>query len=202
MSFQLFLLALVLPFIGPVDNGDHIESVWTVSGTSRVLVEGQSNVNEFQCVTLHYEGKDKLEKRIDPNTRNRFLTGSIEMKVRSFDCENRMMTRDLRETLKEDLYPTISIELISLRLPEKLERSQKVRGEAEITIAGNTRVLDLTWTLSMPDRDKMRLSGNRELKFSQFGLEAPTKMMGMIRVRDELFVDFDLLMEMDERRVN
>ncbi len=191
-----FFLAILLPLIGiTTGNMEDVEAKWKVSGTSRVVVEGQSNVNEFKCVTIRYEGDDVLTQRNDNASGKRILEGSINMKVKSFDCENRIMTRDLRETLKEDAYPEITVDVVSIALPEKDGKNHKVDGEAEITLAGETRLMDFTWEVSYPNSKKIRLSGNREIRFSQFNIEPPTKMMGMIRVKDTLMVDFDLVLD-------
>ncbi len=192
-----FFLAILLPLIGfATGHVDEVEAKWKVSGTSRVVVEGQSNVNEFKCVTIRYEGNDVLSQRNDNASGKRILEGSINMKVKSFDCENRVMTRDLRETLQKDAYPEITVDVVSITLPDNDGKSHKVDGQAEITLAGETRLMDFTWEVSYPNSQKIRLSGNRELKFSQFNIDPPTKMMGMIRVRDELLVDFDLVLEL------
>ncbi|TVR90227.1 MAG: YceI family protein [Saprospirales bacterium] len=197
MIKSLFFLAISLPLIGfTANHPEDIEAKWKVSGTSRVVVEGQSNVNEFKCVTIRYEGNDVLTQRNDNASGKMILEGAINMKVKSFDCENRIMTRDLRETLKEDAYPEITVDLVSIVLPDKEGNCHKVDGKAEITLAGETRLMDFTWEVSYPNSQKIRLSGNRELKFSQFNIEPPSKMMGMIRVKDKLLVDFDLVLDM------
>nr|MBS0036609.1 YceI family protein [Saprospiraceae bacterium] len=176
-------------------EGNTSESYWEVKATSKVLVEGKSNVNEFQCVTLNYEGEDQLKKSYHSQSKNWNLTGSIDMKVKSFDCENRIMTRDLRETLRAEVHPTISIELLQFLLPEHPRPSEKITGRAKITLAGNSRTFNITWTL-FKEGDTMRMLGTHDFKFSDFNLDPPTKMMGMIQVRDDITVDIDLTMEM------
>lgn len=198
MKSCIFLVFIFIPFIGFNQKAMNIESLWTVAGTSKVMVEGSSNVNEFQCVTLNYEGADELKKFFREENGDRILTGAVEMKVRSFDCENRMMTRDLRETLKEQVYPNITIELQSLRIPESASKQQRVTGRAKVTIAGTSQELDMNWTLVRENVSTMRLLGTHDFSFTQFNIDPPTKMMGMIRVKDEIKVDFDLVMEMKE----
>lgn len=198
MKRLIFLVLILLPLTVFNQKAMDIESLWKVSGTSKVMVEGSSNVNDFQCVTLNYEGADELKKFIHHDNGERLLTGAVEMKVRSFDCENRIMTRDLRETLKEQVYPNIVIELQSLRIPESAAQQQSVSGRAKVTIAGTSWELDMSWTLIRENASSMRLLGTHDFSFTQFNIEPPTKMMGMIRVKDEIKVDFDLVMEMKE----
>lgn len=178
------------------------ESLWMVSGSSRILVEGSSNVNEFQCVTLHYEGEDILRKKPIHKQNKWELTGAIEMQVKSFDCESRMMTNDLREILKEGDYPKISINLLSLMIPGQLQNPQKVKGKVAITLAGTSRIFEMAWTLFPENPKKLRLAGTHDFTFSQFNLDPPTKMMGMIKVKDEITVDLNLLMEFHSYKIS
>ncbi len=189
------IIGLFFPFLTFAQGSDY--SVWEVSTASKVVVEGASNVNEFQCATAHYRGSDLLRKTFLPASSTWRLTGKIEMEVRSFDCENRMMTRDLRHTLKADDYPRITIEILSLEIPENPVSGQKVSGKADITLAGNSRTFDIRWTLVLED-DRMRLMGKQNFKFTQFDLDPPTKMMGMIQVKNDIVVDFDLSMQLIE----
>jgi hypothetical protein len=187
------LITLFFPIATFAQSSDY--SIWEVSGSSKVIVEGASNVNEFQCATANYRGTDLLRKSSLPGISSYRLSGKIEMEVRSFDCENRMMTRDLRETLKAEEYPKITIELLSLIIPENPVNGQKVSGKADITLAGNSRTFDITWTLIL-DRDFMRLKGTQDFKFTQFNLNPPSKMMGMVQVKNDIVVDFDLSMQL------
>lgn len=172
------------------------ETLWRVSASSNIKVSGESNVNEFECVTLHYKGDDMLIKRKNGSYDLNELIGSIEMKVHSFDCENRIMTRDLRETLKAEDYPNITIKIISLLIPEDMNSSgQLLKGKAEITLAGTTELVELNWRVIPENGHKIRLLSSREFTFTQFGIKPPSKMMGMIQVKDQLLVDIDFAIE-------
>lgn len=197
MIWHLILfLTFLMPEFTEVKVDSDKASLWKVSASSNIKVHGQSNVNEFQCVTIHYKGDDKLIKKRNGFYNLNELIGTISMDVHSFDCENRIMTRDLRETMEADAYPNISISILSLLIPEVIERNgQFLKGKAEITIAGNSQLVDLNWRVIPENDQKIRLLSTRDFSFTQFGLTPPTKMMGMIRVKDKLQVDIDLAIE-------
>lgn len=197
MIWYLFLLMIFAgQELSSVDFYKAADSIWRVSASSNIKVTGESNVNEFECVTLNYKGEDRLIKKDNGFYNLNELIGTISMQVHSFDCESRMMTRDLRETLKADAYPQINITIVSLFIPQNINaKGQLIEGEAEITIAGCTQKVGLNWRVIPESNNKIRLLSSKDFSFTQFGIKPPSKMMGMIQVKDELLVDIDFTLE-------
>ncbi len=175
--------------------GSMAASFWRVVSSSNILIEGSSNVNSFKCAMVRYNGADQLLKQQVRQGEHWDITGAVTMKVARFDCENNMMTRDFRETLKATQYPDIVFELITLSVPDRLNGRYNTTGRAKITIAGKTRIFNLHWDLIPENEKTIRLTGTHDFRFTQFDLTPPNKMMGLIQVRDEIRVHFDLVIE-------
>jgi hypothetical protein len=62
----------------------------------------------------------------------------------------------------------------------------------EITLAGVTKTATVHFTLK-PKGDFLQLTGRYAVSFSDFNLEAPERMMGLVKVKEDLLVEFNLL---------
>ena len=74
-----------------------------------------------------------------------------------------------------------------------------LRVEGEITLAGTSRpvTIDVTATQLAPNR--FRLRGGLPLRMTDFGIQPPVALFGLIRARDELWVSVDLNVELAAR---
>ena len=104
-----------------------------------------------------------------------------------------LITRDFCHTLKADKYPYINIELVYLDLDaENLWISQKIEGKLEVIIAGQMKTLILDFQPEPSGGNSIILKGSVDLLFDDFGLEAPEKLFGLIKVEDSIKAEFKL----------
>jgi hypothetical protein len=113
------------------------------------------------------------------------------MDVQSFDCQNPVMTQDLRKTLKTKVFPRLIIRFTNLnRHPDN--DPEPVKGALTIQLAGVTRRLDIVYRFIPGENNSFTLVGAKQVKFSDFNLVPPQKIGGMIQPKDELEVQFHL----------
>src|ERR1700712_2428451 len=80
---------------------------WVISENSSLCVNGSTNINKFACDIPTYDQTDTLTVIKGKGGKEVVLSGTIGLKVQSFDCHNSIMTRDLRKTLKEKEFPRL-----------------------------------------------------------------------------------------------
>jgi hypothetical protein len=125
--------------------------------------------------------------------RLRFKQCTIHIDVGQIDCRHRFITSDLRKTLKYPEFEYMKIHFVSLDDPFPITASQRIRGVVDIELAGSTKRIDLWFDVSHQASGKLlHLSGQKELLFSDFKLEPPKKLAGMIKINEELKVNVDL----------
>jgi polyisoprenoid-binding protein YceI len=104
------------------------------------------------------------------------------------------MNQDLQAFLKVKEHPSASIRLIKVDISGD-QIMNKPRQEAislmEITLAGITKRYQIPVTITN-DGGEYGFSGSLELNICDFDLEPPVVMMGLIRVKEEVKVDFKL----------
>lgn len=186
--FFTWLLSVSWMFVGPN------REVWHVQPTSHLRVDGQTNVNQFHCIVPDYNSLDSLVcLQAQVGTDACRVAGSMHIPIAVFDCQHRMMTKDLQKTLKMEQYPTMRIDFKNFsQMPSKLSRGSTLIANTEIRLAGVTKSYHLVFTVKNAAGHVLDLKGSLSILFSDFKLIPPSKLGGTIRVKDELIVNVSL----------
>ncbi|HEV8240148.1 MAG TPA: YceI family protein [Thermoanaerobaculia bacterium] len=186
--------------------------------SSQVWLDGKTNVNAWQCVggSLGAElaiaaPAGELERRLGDWQRRPSgarLDGSAEesaswdaevelrIPIAALECGNAAMEHDMRKALRAAQYPQIGYRFVRLSearyVPAGAVPAFALRVEGEISLAGASRpvTIDVTATQLAPGR--YRLRGGLPLRMTDFGIQPPVALLGLIRARDELWVSVDL----------
>ncbi len=166
---------------------------WVLLKGGSLSVKGKTNVNEFTCSITGYANADTLFL-YNRNTGQPFaLQGQLDLPVKLFNCKNPIMTADLRKTLKAKTYPDLSIRFLSLsRVPIAGAQQENIKGNVEISLAGKKRRYEVNYTISISGAKIVNLLGERNINFTDFDLEPPSKLGGMIKTENQLNVQFRL----------
>lgn len=194
------LLFIILSgFSSKPDRGVLIHRL-IVQPSSKLIIDGKTNVNDFRCAITQYFGKDTLElKEGGPNRRPVFTKGYVGLEASRFDCGMQIMTNDFWKTIKSREYPFVSIEFISFeRLPQYDRVKDVFKGKLQISLAGVTKKFEMNCTIEPEQTGLIHLKGGRSFTFSDFNLEPPSRMMGLVKVDDALDVNFHLVLLLDE----
>lgn len=180
-----FLLVLLLSLPARPDSSDAAFQV-SVLSPSRVAIEGSSTVNRFACEAEAVRGSGS------------FADGRAEAHVTvptaAFDCGKERMNRDLREAMKAELHPEVHFELIGYGPAVPIASNQdRLLVEGRLTIAGVTRTVEIDAVAERQANGTYRLRGHKRLRMSDFGIDPPTALAGLIRTHDQIAVRFDLL---------
>jgi hypothetical protein len=191
-----WIVLLFLSLTGFVSSG-HLSGLetkkWVVSESSNLCVNGSTNINNFACDILAYDQTDTITLSKSKSDKEIILSGSIGLKIQSFDCHNSMMTRDLRKTLKATQFPELHINFLSLnKLPDLSAKPEAIKGLVDIEIAGVKKRFEVNYQISEDAQKTIHLLGLRDINFSDFNLIPPRKLGGMIQTRDKLSVNFHL----------
>lgn len=194
----LFFFFLALPLIkGQREKGNTLTVVkWAIEPQSNLTIDGRSNVNTFQCgikeflrtdtlVYMSYEGIQKPAS----------LKGTVTIDIKRFDCGHKFITTDLRKTLKADENPNLVIRFVSMDKIQAKAINQNTKGMVEIQLAGVTRQYEVNYVIQNNDTRHLQLTGNRTILFSDFNLKPPTRLAGLIKVAEEITVQFQLLLK-------
>ncbi|MCG9971574.1 YceI family protein [Christiangramia crocea] len=154
---------------------------------SELIIAGSTNVNKFDC---------RFDIGLITNTRSikysfeenylYFPELNLHLSINGFDCGNRRMNEDFCDLLKSETYPEIKIKI------DKIELISAQYSKAYITVklAGVENMYNLPVQI-----EEDRFKGQFKMNIRDFGLEPPTKALGLIEVNEEIEVRFNLLVQ-------
>ncbi len=168
---------------------------WNVTSASYLQIDGTTNINSFQCGSAYQSGNDMIRERWDTSNEKWEIFGSIYLEVDNFDCNNRVMNNDFKNTLDYSNHPEIKVEFIDLKERHVKGNTRMAEGWVAITIVGKTQKYYVKSELEFLDDYYSILRGKQAFNFSDFDLSPPQKGLGLVRVNDELTVSFELILE-------
>ena len=161
---------------------------WIIDSSSQLLIHGKSNVNSFTCSIPYYSHIDTLHYAVI-NTKLIFSDNKMVIPIRDFNCGNNVITKDLRRTVKAADNPYLSIAFVSMNT-----NAHGSTAEMKITLAGVTKLASIEF-IQTTKGQLLQLIGKHTVAFNDFGLVAPKHVFGLVKVQQELNVEFNLLIK-------
>jgi hypothetical protein len=197
-----WFLAVVATNVGLKDgsslnNVDSKPSIkWSVERTSTMRVEGASNINTFRCDIVGYYNRDTIVcVRNGQANKPVQLSGSLKIDILSFDCHSKLITKDLRKTLKAADHPKLIIRFLSLeRMPVFDGNTDIIKGLVRVELAGTSKTFGILYSFIKPGSSYIIMNGGRVFNFSDFHLKPPSKVAGIVKIKDEFEVNFRLIL--------
>ncbi|UCS93022.1 YceI family protein [Echinicola marina] len=186
------LLAFIGVLLLPIKPKEPKIIMWHILEESELGIAGTTNVNSYYCMSDNYFGDDKIYERYSSDG-NISWSGKIKVPASSFDCANNIMTKDFQTTIKADQHPYIGMEFLHL---EKVHgMGNVISGEAIVTLVQVHKKIKIDCEIQKTDDGVLKLEGSHSFLFSDFGLEAPRKFFGAIKVKDSVTVEFKLFLK-------
>lgn len=193
----LSLLAILM-----MANGGVIfaQDMFVAGKESRLWIEGSSNINQFKCKANEYTGKALIPHTSLSETEADNPSNDLEIRVEivtdQFDCGKRRMNRDLRNALKSDQFPKIIFEFShaeTISGPEENDSTYSILVHGNLTVTGVTREIEFTAEGMYQNSGKMQARGSKDIRMTDFNIEPPTGLLGLVKASDHLTVHFDLI---------
>lgn len=162
----------------------------TVLPGSDLTIIGDSNIAAFQCEfeTSYLEGTQEIGYNQTGNE-IRFTGAILSLNNRGFDCGSRGINNDFHDLLKTKEYPKILLEMEKI----DLQSPAKAVANVAITIAGIKKYYEVPVIIKTGVISEFK--GFLVINIKDFKLEPPKKLFGMIKVKDEIEIKFDLLVK-------
>jgi hypothetical protein len=173
-------------------TGDNSFARWVVEKNSSLNIQGETNINSFQCDVTEYLKADTLVYTKNDATRKLCFTNScLVIDVNRFDCHSKFITEDFRSALKADENPKLRIVFLTIDEFSNTS-SQFVKGIVQIELAHASKQVEINYTIKALPGNRIQINGSHIFSFTDFNLKAPRKLAGLIRTKDEIKVNFQL----------
>ncbi len=189
-QMKTFLLILTLTLISFRTDKKVVANAWVVEKNSTLAIDGSSNINKFTCDIKEYLKIDTLKSVNDAHRKKLlFVNSSLSIDIKRFDCHHKFITADFRKMLKADTHPDLRIHFVSL---DEFHEAGIVKGLVDIELAGRRKRMEVVYKCVHIGGNQLRLEGDKTMRFSDFQLEPPKKIGGLIRINEEINVHFNL----------
>lgn len=115
--------------------------------------------------------------------------------VNGFECAIKAMSKDLQKTLNAEEFPCLHLQINEIVIAEDAKEIENLDVKANVTVslAGVTRdaIIEDGQVINHSE-NSLTLKGSKLLLMTDFEIEPPTKFLGLIRVTNELEVQFEI----------
>lgn len=158
---------------------------YTFAPGSRVWVEGTSTVHDWSC------DAEQIAGTLDATTSGGAMTGlsslTVTVPVATLDCDNGTMNGKLRDALGSS---PIRFVLSNARVGSPNNGRFLVEADGQLTIHGTTRTQRVRAEGRALSGGRFHFTGDVPITMSQFGVDPPRAMAGVLRTGDRVTVKF------------
>ena len=150
--------------------------------------DGRATVGNFTGTTSEVSGEMSGSDSLQT------VRGWVEAPVATLKTGNDRRDRDLRRSMEAEKYATIRFELAGVEPPAVVGDSMSARLRGRFIIHGVSREATVPVTLVfLPE--SVRVHGETQLNLEEYDIGGLTKMMGMLKMHEEIVVRIDLVFE-------
>jgi len=169
----------------------------TLTPDSRIWVEGTSTVRDFKCTSKSLQASvdasaDAVRALLGGNKAVKSVQFAVPTKT--LDCGNGTMNGHMLEALKEKEHGEITFRLVSYDLASA-DSGAKGTLNGVLNINGTDQTIALPVALVAGAGGVLRVTGKYELNMKDYGVKPPSLMLGTMKVREKVTVNFDLLLK-------
>lgn len=162
---------------------------------SRLWVDGTSTVRDFSCkapavsAVAEPNGENVIAAVLGGENALRAVT--LTVAADKMDCGNGTMNGHMLKAIKAKENPAITFKLDSYTLGRGAD-AMSVSMKGSLTLGGVTKPILLNAALTPGASGSLRVAGAYELNMKDYDLTPPTLMLGTLKVREKVTVNFDL----------
>lgn len=179
-------------------------------GGSKVAIEGTSTIHDWVTEGKIIGGFFEVDPSFKTDLALKSLQDSaaklVQPKVEVFIpitslkstvlAGREKMDEVMREAMRAQDNPRITYKLISMRVKDTVPPSGspvKLDTKGELQVSGVTNTIDMEVTMERLDGDRLRFTGTKTLKMTDFKIAppAPRLAMGLIKTGDDVTIKFE-----------
>ena len=162
------------------------QTPFKVAGGSQIKVNGTSNIHDWTMNATNFvcEGTYVLA-----GTQLQDVTAlSFTLPVTNLKGKEDLLNTRAHKALKAAQHNKITFKLTNATV---VSAQKIIKANGNLTIGGVTKPVTLQTTYTI-NGDEVICKGSKSIKMSEFGIKAPTFMMGALKVADEVTIDLTL----------
>lgn len=185
-SIQNIIWTLLLPLLtyGQIEGN-------TQSTESYIEIEGHSNINSFEL-------KASIDHTTNYTSRNQSHQLNLEVPFTSFKTKKKLIYNNFLEMVNHHDYPDLKISFSTTDIKNPLVNTI----ECDISLSGVTKHYTIPVYCFQVGDNSFYIKGKNTINLSAFALEPPSKLFKLIKIKDDVEVNFALLVENSDLDLN
>jgi len=103
------------------------------------------------------------------------------------------METDFQKLLNAQDYPMVKVGIERKKLNGLVSDDGNSKLSFYLTIAGITKLIDGNYLINLCGENEIMLQGSTQVKLTDFSISPPKKMLGVLQVKDLIFIKFDII---------
>jgi hypothetical protein len=194
----LWMLANLPSF---AQNTDSLHLLLTNQST--LTIYGSSNISKFKCKLNQDFERDSLHVLIEKKSDTIYCKNAgIVFEVNKFHCGHEAINKDFRQTLRSNEYPTISLSVDQIYLPDSsilVNKNDKITADISIELAGVIKDYNIEFDDVEINGDNLSIIGSQQILMSEFNIDPPLALLGLIKTNNELSINFEFELKLLEK---
>lgn len=121
---------------------------------------------------------------------------SLSARVESIKSDKgSVMDNKTKEALKGDKHPVITYRLKQVAISEQKNKTSLLKTEGTLNIAGVSKQVKMDVYARQLPNGEVEVWGGNDIKMSDYGMKAPTALMGSIKTGDAVQVTFSVILK-------
>lgn len=191
LKYLIFIFILIVKFVAANPTGSEIK----LSGYlfDEVIITGATNVNSFQLLY----NEDRFTTLINyPVTANDKL--QICIPARNITSEPKLMLADFLQMINAKEHPTIAISMNATTIKD-LSIGEVLDHQICVAINGTKKEYQCVSEILSCKQNEICLKGKLNVLLTDFGIDPPRKFLGIVKVKNEVFISFRLLFSTEKK---
>lgn len=158
----------------------------SVQPNSSMWVEGTSTIHDWKMTVGQFSGTVTA-------TADDVQSVEITVPVKELKADNGTMNKKAYAALEANKHPNITYRLTTADLKEAADGGFEVASKGQLTISGVTKPVTFTVKGEKLADGTFRYAGSTPIQMSDFGIDAPTAMLGTMKTGDKVVVHFNIV---------
>ncbi|MDE2995466.1 MAG: YceI family protein [Bacteroidota bacterium] len=194
-TLLLFLTAGLLQAQDTQAQSSMEGSRYTFTSDTQLFIDGTSSVHDWTCdvekstggfVVIPSEGVGLT-----------ISEGSVTVLVEDIECGKGTMNKKLKNALTINDAESIAFVLSAADVTAQQNGTLELALKGDLTIAGTTKSVDLTASGTLQN-DMIRFEGSYSLLQTDFGVDPPPALFGLVKAHDDITIRFHLTAQAPE----
>ena len=187
---KLHKIILLLFFFLSTVSGINAQDNYSLSN-HQITINGTSNIHNWHEKVEKVSGKGVVKQGADKGISIQTL--NIIVEVNSIKGSGGSgMDKKAYQAMKADKFPEITFAITDpiANIPYGV-KAFSTTAKGQLTIAGKTKLIIMPIKITISEDKKILVSGTQQLKMTEYGVDPPTAIMGMLKTGDAVTITFE-----------